>query len=74
MKCVICRDGIFTPGTKTLTLERGEMVLVVKNVPAEVCDNCGEGYVDQAVTARLLKEATEAAAAGVQVEVRSYAA
>jgi hypothetical protein len=29
------------------------MTLVVKDVPAQVCDNCGEEYVDADVTARL---------------------
>jgi hypothetical protein len=43
-------------------------------VPAQVCENCGEQYVDADTTARLLGEAEKAAAAGVQVEVRAYAA
>ena len=74
MRCVICNHGQTHAGTKTVTLEKGTTTLVVKNVPAQVCDNCGEGYVDEAVTSRLLKQAAEAAAAGVEVDVRSYAA
>ena len=46
--------------------------LVVKKVPAEVCSTCGEEYVDQDTTARLLQVAEEAVKAGVQVEVREY--
>lgn len=42
---------------------------VVKNVPALVCGNCGEEYVDEATTAHLLKDAEEAAQAGAQVDV-----
>ena len=74
MRCVICNHGQTHTGTKTVTLEKGTMTLVVKDVPAQICDNCGEGYVDEAVTSRLLKQAAEAAAAGVEVDVRSYAA
>lgn len=72
MKCLICKHGETRPGKATVTLERNGMMLVVKNVPALVCGNCGEEYVDEATTARLLKEAEEAARAGVQVDVREY--
>lgn len=50
------------------------MTLVVKSVPAEVCQNCGEQYIDDQTTASLLRQAEEAAIAGVEVQVRSYAA
>ena len=58
----------------TLTLTRDAMTLVVKDVPASVCDNCGEEYVDSEITASLLDSAEEAAMNGVQIEVRSYTA
>ncbi len=51
MKCVVCKHGETRPGTTTVTLTRGETTLVVKGVPACVCSNCGEEYVDDATTA-----------------------
>lgn len=42
MKCVICKTGETRSGTTTVTLSRGETTVVIKNVPAEVCDTCGE--------------------------------
>lgn len=74
MKCVICKVGETQPGKGTVTLERNDMTLVVKNVPAEVCQNCGEKYFDEATTQRLFTLANEAAKAGVQVDVRQYRA
>lgn len=74
MKCVICKKGETAPGKATVTLEHGGTTLVVKGVPAEVCKNCGEEYVDEGVTANLLKAAEEAAQTGVQVDVRRYEA
>lgn len=74
MKCVICKNGQTKPGRATVTLERQEMTLVVKNVPAEVCTNCGEEYVDDKAAAQLLKTAEEVSQRGVQVDVRSYEA
>ncbi len=72
MKCVICKHGETYPGLVTITLERDGLTFVFKGVPAEVCANCGEEYVDQDTTARLLKEAEEMVAAGTQVEIRQY--
>jgi hypothetical protein len=43
-------------------------------VPARVCDNCGEKYVEQTTTAELLKIAAAAAQTGVKVNVRDYVA
>lgn len=74
MKCVICKNGETQPGKTTVTLERGGTTLVVKGVPAKVCDNCGEVYVDEEVTRGLTHAATEALRAGVQVDVREFVA
>lgn len=74
MKCVICKQGATRAGMATVTLTRELLTLVVKGVPAEVCDNCGEEYVDEGTTKQLLHTAEEAARAGVQVDVRQYVA
>ncbi len=74
MKCAICRKGELRPGKATVMLEREGLTLVVKGVPARVCENCGEEYVDEAETSRLLASAEEAARAGVKVDVRDYVA
>ena len=73
MKCVICKNGETRPGKTTVTLERGGATLVVKGVPARICDNCGEAYVDEEITRQLLGTAEEALRAGVQVDVREFA-
>jgi YgiT-type zinc finger domain-containing protein len=74
MKCMICKHGETRLGTATVTLEREGATIVVKDVPAEVCANCGEEYVSEETTARLLKSAEEAVRAGVKVDVREYVA
>ncbi|MDO9129456.1 MAG: type II toxin-antitoxin system MqsA family antitoxin [Anaerolineales bacterium] len=57
MKCVMCRQAETISGTTSVTFERDQFTLVVKDVPAQVCPNCGETYVDEKVAARLLREA-----------------
>ncbi len=74
MKCVICRSGETQPGTATLVLERDGLTMVLTKVPAEVCENCGEEYIDQAAAAAALETAERAAQEGVRVEIRDFAA
>lgn len=74
MICPVCKHGTTAPGTATVTLEREGVTLVFKNVPAMVCDNCGEEYLNEDVTARLMEVAEEAARTGVVVDVRRYKA
>ena len=68
MQCVMCTQGETEPGTTTMTLERDTTTVVFKYVPAEVCQVCGEAYLDA-----LLHIVEEAVHAGVLVQVRSYA-
>jgi len=74
MKCVICKKGETKAGTATVTLDKNGATLVFKVVPARVCTNCGEEYIDEEITASLLRSAAEAARSGVQVEIRQYTA
>jgi YgiT-type zinc finger domain-containing protein len=74
MKCVICRLGETRPGKGTVTLTRDRLTLVFCDVPALICENCGEQTTDEKVTGRLLEAAEQAAQSGVQVEVRQYVA
>jgi YgiT-type zinc finger domain-containing protein len=73
MQCVMCTQGETEPGTTTMTLERDTTTVVFKYVPAEVCQVCGEAYLDAETTRHLLHIVEEAVHAGVLVQVRSYA-
>ena len=73
MRCVICEQAEVKPGYTTVRLERGAVTLVFKNVPARICPNCGEAFVDEAVTARLLNEAETIAPTDAHVDVRQQA-
>jgi YgiT-type zinc finger domain-containing protein len=74
MQCVLCKTGQTQPGTATVTLERIPTVVVFKDVPAEVCQNCGEYYLSGAVTKRIYQQAEEAVQRNAEVEVLRYAA
>lgn len=74
MKCVICKHGETKTGKVTVTLERGNLTLVIKSVPALVCENCGEEYLDEDISASLMETAGEVAREGTQFDAREYQA
>lgn len=74
MTCVICKHGETVPGFTTVVLQRGETTIVIKRVPAEICDNCGEYYLSEDVTRRVLALAEAAVAQGAEIEVLRFAA
>lgn len=74
MTCTICKSGVMKPGRVTVTLQRGESIIVIKNVPAAICENCGEYTLDEQVTAEIMRLAERAVANNAEIEVLQYAA
>jgi YgiT-type zinc finger domain-containing protein len=74
MKCMVCQQGETRPGKTTVVLQRDRATAVINDVPARVCANCGEEYVDEKVAASVLAAAEAAARPGVRVEIRDYVA
>jgi YgiT-type zinc finger domain-containing protein len=74
MRCVICREGDTAPGTVTVTLQRGDTVLIVRDVPAAVCENCGEYYSEEAVANKLCEQGGRSVRRHAEFEILRYAA
>ncbi len=74
MRCPICKHGETVSGLASMTLERGSATLVFKSVPAQICNNCGEEFFNDDITASILKQAESAVNAGVVIDVRQYRA
>ena len=74
MKCTICKQGETQPGKATVVLERGQTTVVIKDVPADICENCGEYYLTEELTAKVLEMAEEAVQHNVEIEVLRFAA
>lgn len=73
MKCVICKNGETKNGFTSLSLDRMDVTIVVKNIPAEICENCGESYLSEEISARVLQEAEQSIKKNSQVEVLNFA-
>jgi YgiT-type zinc finger domain-containing protein len=69
MECVICKNGKTRKGKATVTLERNGTVVVIKEVPAQVCQNCGEYYLDEEMANEVLKRAEQSVKNGSEIEI-----
>ncbi len=74
MNCVICKQGRTHSGKTAITLERGKTTVIIKDVPAEICENCGEYYLNEETTEKVQELAEQAVRQGVEIEVLRYAA
>ena len=74
MNCVVCKHGETRPGQVTVTLQRGDTTVILKQVPAEVCQNCGEYYLSDTVSIQVMSKAEAAVKSGAEVEILRFAA
>ncbi|MBU4225309.1 MAG: type II toxin-antitoxin system MqsA family antitoxin [Anaerolineales bacterium] len=69
--CPIC-GGTKRAGKTTFTVDLGFGVIVVRDVPALVCVQCGADWIDDAVASRLETLVNESRQQQRQVEVTAY--
>jgi len=72
--CVLCGTGTLKRGLTTVSLTGGNTTLVVKAVPADICKQCGEPYLDESVAQWIHERAESAVKRGAEVEILRYAA
>lgn len=54
MNCLICKVGKPVEGEASVQLLRGEFHLLVSGVPALVCPDCGEAFLDEVTAEAVL--------------------
>ena len=74
MKCVVCKGGETSPGLATVVLTRDSTTVVLRDVPAEICSDCGEYYLSEEMSRQVLERAESAVRNGVEVEIIRFAA
>jgi len=72
MKCVICKHGDLKPVVTSVLFEQDGCIIVIKGVPADICDNCGEAYVPDSVARNIIEQVNIAVNQGILVDVRNY--
>ena len=71
--CPICKMGVMKPGFTTVVLTRGESTVVFKRVPALICDDCGEYFLDELITKDVYERAESGFASGQEVAISTFA-
>jgi len=74
MMCFLCMATETHSDTTTVMVERGRTIVIVKEVPAQVCDNCGEYYLDSDIASRASTLVENAVKNGAEVEIIRFAA
>ena len=70
-RCPLC-EGSKNEGTSTYTVDLGFGVVVVRDVPAKICTQCGEEWIDAPVARSLESIVLAAKAKHSLVEVVGY--
>jgi YgiT-type zinc finger domain-containing protein len=70
-RCPLC-GGEKQPGTTTFAVDLKFGVVVVREVPAFVCSQCGDAWIDDRVAAKLESFVAEARRKQVLVEVTQW--
>ena len=52
MNCALCK-GSLKKGMVNHIIDLGDGIIIIKNVPANVCNQCGEYYVDTETAIKL---------------------
>nr|WP_246561916.1 type II toxin-antitoxin system MqsA family antitoxin [Geobacter grbiciae] len=71
--CPLCGGGM-EAGKTTFTADLGFGVVVVRNVPATQCSQCGADWIDDATAARIEKIVADVRSRHAIVEVTDLAA
>ncbi len=60
--------------TATCRVIRGATTVILKGVPAAICENCGEYYLSDDVAGQVWERAERAVKSGAEVEILRFAA
>ena len=72
MKCVICKHGELKPGITSVLFEKNGTTVVIKSVPVDMCDNCGETYIPDIIAEKIMVLVDSVEKQGIIVDVRNF--
>lgn len=71
MNCFVCK-GILEDKTTTFMVDLGKCIVIVKNVPSQVCSQCGEVSYSDDVAGELEKITTALRESITEIAVINY--
>lgn len=61
-------------GATALIFETNNRTIIIKDVPTDICDNCGESFISEKNSKKLLGMAHKEAKKGKEMEILHYTA
>lgn len=71
MNCFMCK-GQMRPGNVNHIVDRDGEIIIIKNVPAIVCKQCGEAFYDNEVMKKVEKIVEEAKSNRAEITIINY--
>lgn len=71
MTCIVCKGTLESKKTNFVA-DLGDCIVIVKNVPSEVCSQCGEVSYSHEVAKRLEKIVNQVKSAMMEVAIVYY--
>ena len=72
-KCPLC-GGEMLEGIATIPFLSGDQATIIKNIPAEICSDCGEAYMKSNIVGNIESLLDRLEALGAEVSVVHYEA
>ena len=73
MDCIICKNGKTSTGTDTLTFEMNGHLVIIREVPGDVCGNCGHFYISSDAAIEVQHKVAKAVKDGAELKILKYA-
>ena len=70
--CTFCK-AVTTPGYSTFTVDLGKCIVVIRNVPSDICTQCGEAYYSTAVMKKIYAIVDSLRSTLTEVAIVNYA-
>jgi len=73
MTCPICNHAQTVHGVTTLLFQKDSFTIIVKDVPAEICNHCDESFLFENVSKKVIELTRNGKADGTAVKMFHYA-
>lgn len=71
MHCVVCSAGL-QKGYTNHVVNLDKQIIIVKNVPANICSQCGESFIDHQTALNLESIVEEPKKSGAEITIINY--
>ncbi|MBU3200311.1 type II toxin-antitoxin system MqsA family antitoxin [Clostridium estertheticum] len=71
MKCVLCKSNL-VKGNINHILDSTEYIIIIKGLPANICKQCGEYYIEKDIALKLEKTIEDAIKIKAEILVINY--